>query len=112
MNKILSLAALGLLALPLAVTPALANNPSNPDNKSTGQQAADYVDDATISTKVRTAIVSEKNLDIADVDVTTEQNVVILTGNVATEAQKDRAEAVAKNVDGVRGVKNMITVRK
>jgi osmotically-inducible protein OsmY len=75
------------------------------------QSAGEYVDDASIATKVRTAIVGDPDLKLRQIDVNVMDRVVQLSGFVDSAAQKARATDVAKRVDGVRSVKNDIVVR-
>ena len=41
----------------------------------------------------------------------TTDGVVQRTGHVATQAQSDRAESIAKAIEGVKSVKNDLTVK-
>lgn len=75
------------------------------------ETSGQYVDDATISTKVRANIVKEQSLKGFDINVHTEKNVVQLSGFVKTAGQKMEAENIARGVGGVRGVENDIIVR-
>jgi hyperosmotically inducible periplasmic protein len=75
--------------------------------ETTGQ----YVDDATISTKVRADLLKEQALKGFDIHVQTEKDVVQLSGFVSSQSQKMEAENIARGVSGVRGVKNDIIVR-
>jgi hyperosmotically inducible periplasmic protein len=69
----------------------------------------EYVDDATITTKVKARIIDE--LGIGQIGVETMQNVVQLSGFVDSQTVKDRAGRIARNVSGVRDVRNNIIVR-
>ena len=69
----------------------------------------EYVDDATISTKVRASIVND--LGLKEISVETMQNVVQLSGFVDSPQIKSRAGDIARNVSGVRDVKNNLIVR-
>jgi len=42
--------------------------------------------------------------------VDTNENVVTLDGEVKTEAEKDLAEQLVKNIDSVRSVENLLKV--
>ena len=68
--------------------------------------------DATITTKVKAAMAKEKPSTLAKVHVNSEKSgTVTLTGSAKTQADKDRAETVAKNVQGVTSVVNNIEVK-
>ena len=75
------------------------------------QSPGQYVDDAGIATKVRTAIVGDSQLKLRQIDVNVMDKVVQLSGFVDTAQEKARASDVARQVDGVRSVKNDIVVR-
>jgi hyperosmotically inducible periplasmic protein len=75
--------------------------------ETTGQ----YVDDATVSTKVRTELIRDQSLKAFDIHVETMQDVVQLSGFVDSPAQKQQAEQIARGVSGVRSVRNNIVVR-
>lgn len=73
------------------------------------QTTGEYVDDVTISTKVRTAIVSELGLE--QIGVETMQSVVQLSGFVDSPQIRSRAGEIAAGVTGVRDVENDLVVR-
>lgn len=78
---------------------------------STRQSTGEYMDDAVIATKVKTALVQDDIVDAIEVDVDVFKGVVHLNGFVETRAEADRAEQIASRVDGVDRVKNNIEVR-
>jgi|SRR5580658_3029768 hyperosmotically inducible protein len=70
-----------------------------------------YVKDSAITTKVRTKLVAKEPTTLTNVQVNTDHDgIVWLSGTVPTKAAKDRAEAIAKETDGVNGVHNSIVV--
>lgn len=71
----------------------------------------EYVDDATITTKVKAAIFDDPSLKVLQVNVETFQNVVQLSGFVDSPQSENRAVELARNVSGVRSVKDDIIVR-
>lgn len=75
------------------------------------ERAAAVMDDATITAKVKTALIAEPDLKGMAIDVDTSQNVVTLKGTVATDAVRERAERIAKEVEGVREVRNELLVK-
>ncbi len=75
------------------------------------ETAGNYVDDATISTKVRGELIKDQALKAFDIHVETMQDVVQLSGFVDSTSQKAQAERIARSIDGVRGVRNNIIVR-
>lgn len=80
---------------------------STPTRESTGE----YVDDASITTKVKAAFFGEKEIKSFDISVETFKGVVQLSGFVDNAEQKHRAGEVARGVAGVRDVKNSLVVK-
>lgn len=72
--------------------------------------AGEYVDDATISTRVRAEIVRDPELKMRQINVETFKGTVQLTGFVDSAQQATRASEVARAVPGVRAVRNDIVV--
>ena len=75
------------------------------------ETAGEYVDDATITTKVKAAMFDDPALKVMQIGVETMQNVVQLSGFVDSEQTKARAGERARSVEGVREVKNDLVVR-
>jgi hyperosmotically inducible protein len=75
------------------------------------ETAGEYVDDATVSTKVRAELIGAQSLKGLDIHVETMQDVVQLSGFVDSADQKAQAEQIARGVKGVRGVRNNIVLR-
>lgn len=74
-------------------------------------QVEQYVDDATITTRVKAGLLKDPTLEKLKIEVETSQRVVQLSGFVDSEATKDLAEEVAENTEGVKDVENDIIVR-
>jgi len=70
-----------------------------------------FVDDATITSKVKTAFATDKTVSAMDVKVDTNNGNVRLSGFVDSEAEKRKAEEIARSVSGVRSVTNALTVQ-
>lgn len=75
------------------------------------ESPGEYVDDAVITTKVKAAVFEEPSLKSAEINVETSKGTVQLSGFVSSRAAIDKAVAVAKNVKGVRSVKNDMIVK-
>ena len=88
-----------LAALAMAVTLGCAST-----SKSEG--TGEYVDDTVITAKVKTAILGEPTLKSAEINVETFKGIVQLSGFVSSQANVNTAVVVAKNVSGVKSVKN------
>lgn len=67
--------------------------------------------DPWITTKVKMALLTGEDVPALDVNVDTVNGRVTLHGIVANESQKTRAEEVARGVDGVKEVRNLLQVR-
>jgi len=78
----------------------------------TGETAGQYVDDSTITAAVKSKLVADKVANLTRIDVDTTRQVVSLNGIVSSSQDKARAEQLAKQVDGVRGVKNNLQVQQ
>jgi hyperosmotically inducible protein len=68
------------------------------------------LDDTRITTAVKTELAAAKDLRSGQIHVTTTAGVVTLRGTVHDSAVASRAEAIARNASGVRGVKNHLKV--
>jgi hyperosmotically inducible periplasmic protein len=78
-----------------------------PTRKSTGE----FFDDATITAKVKAALVQDPVVSALDVGVDTFKGHVQLNGFVDTPEQKARAEQIARTVSGVTEVGNKLSVK-
>lgn len=71
----------------------------------------EYIDDTVITTKVKSAIFSEPDLKVLQINVETFKGVVQLSGFVDSAQSAKKAGEVARGVDGVVSVKNNLIVR-
>lgn len=71
----------------------------------------EYIDDTTITTRVKASFVESKMVDANAISVETLNGEVILSGFAKTSAEKTRAQELAHQVKGVRAVKNSLEVR-
>ena len=77
-----------------------------------GQETAGaYVDDAAITTAVKAKYVEDKTVSATSISVETLNGTVQLSGFAKSQAEKDKAEALARGVKNVRAVRNDIAVR-
>jgi osmotically-inducible protein OsmY len=90
--------------LSLALLAACA---ASPTHESTGQ----YVDDAAITTKVKSQLFTTKDVSASDISVQTVAGVVQLSGFARTEQERQRAAEIARSVSGVTQVHNDIRIR-
>ncbi|GMV92153.1 MAG: hypothetical protein AMXMBFR82_19310 [Candidatus Hydrogenedentota bacterium] len=74
------------------------------------QQLGDAAADAATTARVETTFLLNEHLNPFNINTTTKDGVVTLTGSVADEIQKDLATDLAKSADGVKEVVNNLTV--
>ena len=81
------------------------------DNKlATKAEAAAKNSDAWIGSKVKLALLFHRNVDGSKTDVDVKVGVVTLKGEASSLAQKELSTEYAKDVDGVKEVRNEMTV--
>lgn len=73
-------------------------------------QAGQAIDDAKITTVVKSKYLADDTLKGLEISVDTEQGVVTLTGKVQNDSAKDLANQIASGVEGVVSVNNQLTV--
>lgn len=96
--------ALAMTAAVLLTTPGCA--------VTRGQETiGNYVDDATITTQIKSRFVENKVVDAASISVETMKGTVMLSGFAKSGAERSTAETIARGVKGVTSVKNEIAVR-
>ena len=79
--------------------------------KGSGETIGEEVDDAWIHTKIRTKFLGEGQLPGGGVNVDVKNNVVTLRGHVKTKEDRAKLEEIAKLTDGVKSVKNLLTIK-
>jgi hyperosmotically inducible protein len=78
----------------------------------TGKTTGQNVDDAALTTAVKTKLAADKLSSLTRVDVDTNNGTVSLNGVVESSDQKARAQELASQVNGVNKVINNIQVQK
>lgn len=86
---------------------AASSSASSSSHSSTGTK----IHDATITTKAKAELVGTSGLSAGDIHVKTRRGVVMLTGSVPDEQQRGQAADVVRKIDGVRDVRNQLTIR-
>ncbi len=82
-----------------------------PDEPRVGQMAGQALEDGTITSQVRSKLAGDATPGLNEVGVQTDRGVVGLEGIVANEGAKQRAQALAREVSGVRDVVNNLKVQ-
>jgi hyperosmotically inducible protein len=101
---------LGLLAAALAgFALAGCNKPDTPADKQVS--AGTHLDDAVITTKVKTALMTDSAAKGSGTSVDTRKGEVLLSGFVDSQAQADREVQLAKAVEGVQSVQNKLMIK-
>ncbi|WP_428422583.1 BON domain-containing protein [Methylibium sp.] len=70
-----------------------------------------YIDDATITTSVKTKLIEDKTVDASAISVETLNGTVQLAGFAKSATEKAQAEVLARRASGVKDVKNSIVVK-
>ena len=75
-----------------------------------GKSVGETIDDATITTRVKTAFINDKEVGALRIDVDTFKGVVTLSGQVKSRQEETKAIALAKSIRGVVDVKSTLQV--
>jgi hyperosmotically inducible periplasmic protein len=73
--------------------------------------AGPAIDDATITTRVKTVLINSPIDNVARIDVETHQGVVTLSGRVISKDEEAKAIALARTVKGVTDVKSALQIQ-
>ncbi len=76
------------------------------------QTAGAYVDDSVLTTRIKARFIENKEVDAAAISVETLNGTVMLSGFAKSAQEKAMAETIARNVSGVKVVKNELAVRQ
>jgi osmotically-inducible protein OsmY len=91
------------LALALALAAPLATI-------ACGKTVGEAIDDTTITTRVKTAMLNDPGVGGLRIDVDTFKGVVTLSGRVKSQAEKEQALALARMISGVVEVKDALQI--
>jgi len=75
------------------------------------KQAVEYMDDTTITGKVKTEIANDPVLKVSQISVTTTKGVVRLSGIVDSQQSIERALEITRKVKGVQLTENKLVVK-
>ena len=81
------------------------------DAERTGAKAGRVIDDSVITGKVKAALIADPTTKAHQIEVETFKGTVQLSGWVDSDTARSRATEVARNVEGVRDVKNSLGLR-
>jgi osmotically-inducible protein OsmY len=103
-GSFLKLCFIGFLSLFLVV---IVSCSATRKQESTGE----YIDDSYITAKVKSQILGDKELKVAEINVETFKGVVQLSGFVNSRSDINKAVNIAENIKGVKSVKNDMHVK-
>lgn len=94
------------------VSTSVSNAADKADQTVTKQAntAGQAIDDTTITTKVKSALLNEPGMQSMKITVVTEKGIVTLSGSADTQVKIDKAIKLAGAVDGVQTVKSKLVV--
>ncbi len=75
-----------------------------------GKTVGQTIDDATITTRVKTALLNDPDVGALHINVDTSQGVVTLSGTVKSPGEQQKAIQIARQVPGVKDVKSTLQV--
>lgn len=75
-----------------------------------GKTIGETIDDTTITTRVKTAMLNDPAVGGLSIDVDTYKGVVTLSGRVKSPGEREQAMSLARRVDGVTEVKDALQV--
>jgi osmotically-inducible protein OsmY len=76
-----------------------------------GKTVGETIDDATITTRVKTAFINDKDVGGLRIDVDTFKGVVTLSGRVKSRDEEQKAIAIARKINGVADVKSTLQIQ-
>jgi hyperosmotically inducible periplasmic protein len=92
------------------LSPVAGYTADTTDTTSKTEKAKEFVEDATITTKVKAELAKDKLVSATRIKVDTDHGVVKLTGNAKSQEEADKAAAIAQATKGVVSVDNKIQV--
>lgn len=113
--KVLAVLTASALAFTLSACASDPNSSASGTSASGGASGESEIKrdskNAMLTGKVKAALAADVGLKTWNIDVDSAGTTVTLNGVVDTEATRQRAESVARGVDGVATVKNNLTVK-
>lgn len=76
-----------------------------------GKSVTETIDDAAITTRVKTAFINDPVIGAARIDVDTFKGVVTLSGRVKSKEEEGKAIELAKTIHGVKDVKSTLQIQ-
>jgi osmotically-inducible protein OsmY len=76
-----------------------------------GKTVGETIDDATITTRVKTAFINDPLVGALRIDVDTFKGVVTLSGRVKSKEEEQKAIQIARSIQGVSDVKSTLQIQ-
>ena len=76
-----------------------------------GKSVGETIDDATITTRVKTSLLNDPDVGGMRIDVDTFKGVVTLSGRVKTKEEEAKAVTLARKIGGVSDVKSALQIQ-
>ena len=76
-----------------------------------GKSVGNSIDDATITTRVKTSLLNDPQVGGLRIDVDTFKGVVTLSGRVKSKEEEAKAISLARQIGGVTDVKSTLQVQ-
>ena len=76
-----------------------------------GKSVGETIDDATITTRVKTSLLNDPDVGGMRIDVDTFKGVVTLSGRVKTKEEEAKAMTLARKIGGVSDVKSALQIQ-
>jgi osmotically-inducible protein OsmY len=96
-----------LTMCPLIATSFLTGCASTPRQEGTGE----VVDSSAVTVSIKTQLLADPEISSLGVSVKTYKGVVTLAGHVDTTRQKQKVLDIVRNTNGVKAIKDRLTVR-
>jgi hyperosmotically inducible protein len=76
-----------------------------------GRSVGETIDDATITARVKTALLNDPQVAGLKIDVDTTLGIVTMSGIVRTRGEEQRAIQLARGITGVKDVKSTLQIQ-
>jgi len=108
-HRVMASAMTGVLVASLAACGKPADTPPSAPEATTS--LGTEVDDALITTRVKSALMTDMKLKSYDIKVETRKGEVLLSGFADSQSQLDEAVRVTRSVEGVKNIQNNVTIK-
>jgi osmotically-inducible protein OsmY len=75
-----------------------------------GKTVGETIDDATITTRIKTSFINDPDIGGLRIDVDTFRGVVTLSGRVKSKEEEQKAISLARQIRGVTDVKSTLQI--